>query len=80
MEKSEVLRFVQKHRLMYAEVSAKTSEGISSAFQGLIDKIYSLPDIWLEDGLTEAGLKKIELQRSESAAAKSWKCCDSGSA
>ncbi|KAI8420640.1 hypothetical protein MSG28_007884 [Choristoneura fumiferana] len=38
--------FAQKHRMLFIESSAKTQEGISLAFEELVQKIIETPGLW----------------------------------
>ncbi len=59
MKRDEAIRYARLHKLMYAEVSARTDEGVQEAFSDLFEKIYSKPKLWLEDGLTDAGAVRL---------------------
>nr|VZI17541.1 unnamed protein product [Spirometra erinaceieuropaei] len=64
--RDEALRFARLHKLLYAEVSAKTNEGVSNSFYELFEKVYSNTDLWIHDGLTEAGAVRLNSRKSES--------------
>ncbi|BHF65214.1 Ras-related protein Rab-18 [Sparganum proliferum] len=64
--RDEALRFARLHKLLYAEVSAKTNEGVSNSFYELFEKVYSNTDLWIHDGLTEAGAVRLNSKKSES--------------
>ncbi|VDL88479.1 unnamed protein product [Schistocephalus solidus] len=63
--RDEALRFARLHKLLYAEVSAKTNEGVNHSFYELFEKIYSNPNVWINDGLTEAGAVRLNSRGSE---------------
>ncbi|KAJ8719203.1 hypothetical protein PYW07_016759 [Mythimna separata] len=42
--------FAQKHRMLFIESSAKTQEGISLAFEELVQKIIETPGLWETGG------------------------------
>ncbi|CAH0674153.1 unnamed protein product [Spodoptera exigua] len=42
--------FAQKHRMLFIESSAKTQEGISLAFEELVQKIIETPGLWESGG------------------------------
>ena len=37
--KEEGLRFARKHRMLFIEASAKTKEGVQTAFEELVEKV-----------------------------------------
>lgn len=41
VSKEEGLRFARKHRMLFIEASAKTKEGVQTAFEELVEKVSS---------------------------------------
>ena len=39
VSKEEGLRFARKHRMLFIEASAKTKEGVQTAFEELVEKV-----------------------------------------
>lgn len=39
MTKEEGLKFARKHRMLFIEASAKTKEGVQTAFEELVEKV-----------------------------------------
>lgn len=60
--------FAQKHRMLFIESSAKTQEGISLAFEELVQKIIETPGLW-ETGGTSSNIRisNEERKREESS-------------
>ncbi|KAF6026927.1 RAB18 [Bugula neritina] len=44
--KEDGLRFARKHRMLFIEASAKTKEGVQTAFEELVEKILQTPGLW----------------------------------
>jgi len=58
VSKEEGLRFARKHRMLFIEASAKTKEGVQTAFEELVEKILQTPGLWETD--TRGGLNLAE--------------------
>jgi len=46
VSRDEGFRFAKKHRMLFLETSAKTSEGVAEAFEEVVRKILETPDLW----------------------------------
>ena len=57
VSREEGLRFARRHRMLFLETSAKTSDGVQMAFEELVEKILQNPSLWKADqeNLIKAG-------------------------
>lgn len=46
VSRDEGLRFARKHRMLFIETSAKTSEGVREAFEEVVRKILETEGLW----------------------------------
>lgn len=46
VSREEGLRFAKKHRTLFLETSAKTSEGVQNAFEEVVRKILDTDGLW----------------------------------
>lgn len=46
ISRDEGIRFAKKHRTLFLETSAKTSEGVKEAFEEVVRKILETTDLW----------------------------------
>lgn len=46
VSRDEGIRFAKKHRTLFLETSAKTSEGVKDAFEEVVRKILETTDLW----------------------------------
>lgn len=46
ISRDEGLRFARKHRMLFIETSAKTSEGVKDAFEEVVRKILETDGLW----------------------------------
>ncbi|PAA49646.1 hypothetical protein BOX15_Mlig022030g1 [Macrostomum lignano] len=44
--RDEGLRFARRHHMLFIEASAKTNEGVKTAFEELVEKIIQTPGLW----------------------------------
>lgn len=65
--REEGLRWARKHSSLFIEASAKTKEGVRTAFEELVEKILQTPGLWEEIGKK----RNIKLDEEEEIA-KSW--------
>ena len=47
VSRARAIRFAQQHRMLYLELSAKTSEGVRIAFEDLAKEIIKNPSLWV---------------------------------
>lgn len=66
VSKEEGLAWARKHSTLFIEASAKTSEGVRTAFEELVEKIIQSPDLW------EPSNSGIKLSDSSASNADSW--------
>ncbi|CAD0200532.1 unnamed protein product [Chrysodeixis includens] len=64
--------FAQKHRMLFIESSAKTQEGISLAFEELVQKIIETPGLWE----TEGSSSNIRISNEENRQQQESSCYD----
>ncbi|XP_026731662.1 ras-related protein Rab-18A [Trichoplusia ni] len=64
--------FAQKHRMLFIESSAKTQEGISLAFEELVQKIIETPGLWE----TEGSSSNIRISNEERRQQQESSCYD----
>ena len=65
--REEGLRWARRHSSLFIEASARTKEGVKTAFEELVEKILQTPGLWEEVG----GKRNIRLEEPE-AQEKSW--------
>ncbi|XP_067929284.1 ras-related protein Rab-18A-like [Watersipora subatra] len=58
VSKEEGLRFARKHRMLFIEASAKTREGVETAFEELVEKILQTPGLWETDSRGNVNLNE----------------------
>lgn len=46
ISRDEGIRFAKKHRTLFLETSAKTSEGVKETFEEVVRKILETTDLW----------------------------------
>lgn len=46
IDRDEAIRFAKKHRTLFLETSAKTSEGVKDAFEEVVRKVLETTDLW----------------------------------
>lgn len=46
IDRDEGIRFAKKHRTLFLETSAKTSEGVKDAFEEVVRKVLETTDLW----------------------------------
>jgi len=46
VSREEGLQFARKHRMLFIEASARTSDGVQVAFEELVQKILQTPGLW----------------------------------
>lgn len=46
IDRDEGIRFAKKHRTLFLETSAKTSEGVKEAFEEVVRKVLETTDLW----------------------------------
>ncbi|XP_056642151.1 ras-related protein Rab-18-B-like [Diorhabda carinulata] len=46
VSREEAMRFAKRHQTLYIEASAKTKDGVQSAFEELVHKIIQTPSLW----------------------------------
>lgn len=46
IDRDDGTRFAKKHRTLFLETSAKTSEGVKDAFEEVVRKILETTDLW----------------------------------
>ncbi|CAH1098796.1 unnamed protein product [Psylliodes chrysocephalus] len=46
VSREEAMRFAKRHHTLYIEASAKTKDGVESAFEELVHKIIQTPNLW----------------------------------
>lgn len=46
IDRDEGIRFAKKHRTLFLETSAKTSEGVKDAFEEVVRKVLETSDLW----------------------------------
>ena len=64
--KEEGLAWARKHSTLFIEASAKTSEGVKTAFEELVEKIIQSPDLW------EPSDSNIRLSEGDFTSQSSW--------
>ncbi|TGZ37165.1 hypothetical protein CRM22_011355 [Opisthorchis felineus] len=55
--REEGLRYARMFNMPYAETSAKTSEGVNSVFNDLVQRIYTIPQLWDPDSRHRPGMR-----------------------
>ncbi|RWS13141.1 ras-related protein Rab-18-like protein [Dinothrombium tinctorium] len=68
VSKEEGLRWAQKHKTLFIEASARTREGVKTAFEELVEKIIQTPGLW------EATSKRANIRLDEKGETKSTWC------
>ncbi|KER28490.1 hypothetical protein T265_13575, partial [Opisthorchis viverrini] len=56
--REEGLRYARLFNMPYAETSAKTSEGVNSVFSDLVQRIYTIPQLWDPDSKHRPGMRQ----------------------
>lgn len=67
ISREEGLRWARRHSSLFIEASARTKEGVKTAFEELVEKILQTPGLWEEVG----GKRNIKLEESEDQE-RSW--------
>jgi Ras-related protein Rab-18 len=67
VSREEGLRWARKHSTLFIEASARTSEGVKTAFEELVEKILQTPGLW------EATSRRTNIRLDEQAeGGQSW--------
>lgn len=66
VSKEEGLAWARKHSTLFIEASAKTAEGVKTAFEELVEKIIQSPDLWEPTG------SNIRLSEGDFNSQSSW--------
>lgn len=57
VSREEGLRFARRHAMLFAEVSAKTRDGVHRAFEDLAEKIIHTPGLWEKEEKPKENIK-----------------------
>jgi len=49
VSREEGLQFARRHAMLFIEASAKSKEGVQTAFEELVQKIVQTPGLWESD-------------------------------
>lgn len=58
VSREDGLKWARKHSALFIEASAKTREGVRTAFEELIEKILETPGLWEDTGKGNIKLDK----------------------
>ena len=68
VSKQEGLDFARRHQSLFIEASARTSEGVKTAFEELVEKIIQTPGLWEATG----GQRHIRVNEGDVSETSSW--------
>lgn len=63
--RDEGVRFAKKHRTLFLETSAKTSEGVKETFEEVVRKILETTNLWDEHGMPDSTRFILESKEHE---------------
>lgn len=67
--------FAKANRALFAETSAKTSQGVDAVFENLTRKILQTPDLWQPTSNRFIQRDTVDLRRRSSQFRFKWGCC-----
>lgn len=67
VSRDEGIRFAKKHRTLFLETSAKTSEGVKETFEEVVRKILETPHLWNDYSVSDATRISLSNEQDEGA-------------
>uniref|UniRef100_A0A1I8FUI2 small monomeric GTPase n=1 Tax=Macrostomum lignano TaxID=282301 RepID=A0A1I8FUI2_9PLAT len=75
VSRDEGLKFARKHHMLFIEASAKTNEGVKTAFEELVEKILQTPGLWEAAGNSGVALNDTRSGGSDASGGSSGCSC-----
>lgn len=67
VSRDEGIRFAKKHRTLFLETSAKTSEGVKETFDEVVRKILETSHLWNDYSVSDATRISLSNEQNEGA-------------